>query len=99
MSTVSIVPPLPHPPFNRKTLHDAMDGCSACGGGEPFLDVGPVDDLEDPLHVVRPDVLVLQVVRVFPDVDAQQGHKSGRRFQGVLNTTKESKSEIKLCNT
>lgn len=53
-------------------------------GSEPLLHVRPVDDLEDTLDVVGPDVLVLEVVRVLPHVDAQQGHETGRGFEGVL---------------
>ena len=52
---------------------------------EPLGHVVPVGHLVDGLDVVGPDVLVLQVVRVLPDVDAEQGHEAGGGFKGVLN--------------
>src|SRR5262249_60758035 len=39
---------------------------------EPLLDGVPVDDAPPRLEVVRATVLVLEVVRVLPDVDAEQ---------------------------
>lgn len=39
---------------------------------ETLAHILPVDDVPDGLHVVRPDVFVLQVVGVLPDVDAQE---------------------------
>lgn len=43
--------------------------------GIPSLHVCPVDDVPDGLEVVRPHVLVLQVVCVLPHIDAQQRHE------------------------
>jgi hypothetical protein len=51
---------------------------------EPLCDVLPVSDGVDGLHVIGPDVLVLEVVGVLPDVDAKQGNEAGGRLEGVL---------------
>src|SRR5947209_16506191 len=40
----------------------------------PALDLGPVDDVPPGLEVRRTLVLVLEVVGVLPDVDAEQRH-------------------------
>ena len=40
--------------------------------------------LVDGLDVIGPDVLVLQVVGVLPDVDAEEGHEARRGLKGVL---------------
>ena len=61
-------------------------------GGKPLLHVRPIDDLEDALHVVRSDVLVLEVVRVLPHVNAQQRHETGRGFEGVLHPAREGRA-------
>lgn len=51
----------------------------ATGFGETFGDVLPVNDIENRLHIVGLNVLVLQIVGVFPNVDAQQWfHTLGR---------------------
>ena len=47
-------------------------------------DIGPVEDVEDGVNVRAAQVLVLQVVRVLPHVNAEQGHQTSRRFQRVL---------------
>ena len=44
----------------------------------------PVDNLPDGLEVVRADVLILQVVRMLPDINAQQGDQACRGLEGIL---------------
>lgn len=51
---------------------------------QPLRDVLPVRHLVDGLHVVRSDVLVLEIVGVLPDVDAEEGDETGRRLQRIL---------------
>ena len=52
-------------------------------GGEAFVDFGPVDDVPEGLDVVGAAVLVVEVVGVFPDVEAEDwGFAFGQR--GVL---------------
>src|ERR1700753_2387202 len=43
-----------------------------CGSFVTRLHVGPVDHIPERLHVVRLDVLVLQIEGVLPHVDLQQ---------------------------
>jgi hypothetical protein len=40
---------------------------------EPVLNASPVDDLPDLLEIIWSEVLVLEVVGVFPDIDGEQG--------------------------
>ena len=47
-------------------------------------DIGPVEDVEDGVNVRAAQVLVLQVVRVLPNVNAEQWHQTSRRLQRVL---------------
>src|SRR5690349_3037781 len=44
----------------------------ALRGGEPLGDLAPVDDVPDRVEVVGALVLVLEVVRVLPDIDPEQ---------------------------
>lgn len=57
---------------------------SLLGVGQPLGHVPPVGHLVDGLHVVGPHVLVLQVVGVLPNVDTEEGHKTGRRLERIL---------------
>src|SRR3982750_1775828 len=41
------------------------------GPGEPFLNLRPIHDVPPRLDVIRPAVLVLEVVRVLPHVEAK----------------------------
>ena len=52
--------------------------CQALG------DIGPVENVEDGVNVRAAQVLVLQVVRVLPNVNAEQGHQTSRRLQRIL---------------
>src|SRR5690242_6301426 len=47
-------------------------GSAAAGGAQALLHLGPVHDVPPGVDVVRALVLVLQVVGVLPDVDAEQ---------------------------
>lgn len=49
---------------------------SLAGGLVALVDVGPVDDVEESLDVVGAQVLVLEVVGVFPHVQAKQRHQA-----------------------
>lgn len=51
---------------------------------EALSDSLPVDNLPDGLEVVGADVLVLEVVGVLPDINAQQGDQTGGGLEGVL---------------
>lgn len=51
---------------------------------EALSDSLPVDDLPDGLEVVGADVLVLEVVGVLPDINAQQGDQTGGGLERVL---------------
>ena len=46
---------------------------SACGSLKPCFHFTPVDDVIKSLSIVGPSVLIFQVIRVFPDVQAKQG--------------------------
>src|SRR4051812_32904023 len=54
----------------------AESAVSLAGGLEPLRHLGPVDDVPPRVDVVRALVLVLEVVGVLPDVDAQQRHQA-----------------------
>lgn len=60
--------------FSYFVVNGVWFSASGSRSGESLLNVRPVNDLEDTLDVVGPDVLVLEVVGVLPDVDAQQGY-------------------------
>ena len=47
-------------------------------GGEALGDRAPIDDVPPRVDVVRSAVLVMQVVGVLPDVDAEQRRLAGR---------------------
>lgn len=49
---------------------------SLAGVLQAVVDVGPVDDVEEGLHVVGAQVLVLEVVSMFPYVQSQQWNQS-----------------------
>lgn len=49
-----------------------------------LADVLPVGDLPDCLHVVGTDILILQVVGVFPDVYTEEWNQSGCWLERVL---------------
>ena len=46
--------------------------------------VAPVGDIEDSFYVIGSDVFVLKVVRVFPDIDAEQGNETGCGLKRIL---------------
>lgn len=54
------------------------------GLGQPLSHVLPVGHLVDGLDVIGPDVLVLQVVSVLPDVDAKEWNQTGGGLQRIL---------------
>ena len=39
---------------------------------QPVSNIVPVGDIPDGLHIIRPHILVLQVVGVFPHVNPEQ---------------------------
>ena len=49
-----------------------------------LLYILPIDDTEDALQVVGSDVLILKVVRVFPDIDAEERNQTGSGLERVL---------------
>lgn len=66
---------------------------SLAGGLVAFVDVGPVDDVEEGFDVVGAQVLVLQVVGVLPHVQTKQRHQAcggkGLRVQLTAHTQEE----------
>lgn len=56
----------------------------------------PVDDLEDRFHVAGPHVLVLQIVRVLPHINAQQRHQAGGRLQRILVGARRHLQRLRL---
>lgn len=58
---------------------------------EPLTHVLPVDDLPDLLEVVRSDILVLQVVRMLPDINAQERDQSSCGYKRMGMNEKKPK--------
>src|SRR6478672_3083271 len=56
---------------------------------EALGDIGPVDDVPPGPNVVRTTVLILEIVRVLPDIASQQrglaGHERGILVRGALD--------------
>lgn len=52
--------------------------------GQSLSDVLPIGHLINGLDIVRSDILVLEIVGVFPDVNAEEGNQSSGGFQGIL---------------
>lgn len=50
---------------------------SGLSGDEALLSHSPVDNLPDVLEVLGSCILIVQVVSVLPDVDADNGHEVG----------------------
>lgn len=48
-----------------------------------LIHILPVDDIEESLHVISAEVLVLKVVGVLPDIKAEQGNQSCNTIQMV----------------
>ena len=69
------------PNFMVATLPDALGGDCCCVA---FCDVFPVDNLPDFFEIVGTYVLVLEVVGVFPYVDAEEGNKPRSGLKRVL---------------
>ena len=51
-------------------------GSLLAGGGEPSIDIRPIDDVPECLHVVGAHVRVVEVVGVLPDVEQQHGYRA-----------------------
>jgi hypothetical protein len=71
-------------PTPRLTIRLTPHASLGLGGLVAGSDVGPVDDVPDGADVARADVLVLEVVRVLPHVNAQERYQAGGRLQGIL---------------
>mmetsp|Transcript_9443 Transcript_9443/g.16469 ORF Transcript_9443/g.16469 Transcript_9443/m.16469 type:complete len:254 (+) Transcript_9443:600-1361(+) len=54
------------------------------GCHEAFLDDIPVDNVPNGLDVIRTDIFVVEVVCMFPYINAQQGLQSSSRLQRIL---------------
>merc|ERR1712144_194987 len=54
------------------------------GTRETLADVLPVRHLPNRIHIVWSHVLVLQIVCVLPNVNAEQRNQAGRRLQWIL---------------
>merc|ERR1719378_1880848 len=56
----------------------------APGRLEPGSHIRPVRNLENGFHVVRTNILVLQVVGMLPYINTKEGHEAGGGLEGVL---------------
>ena len=52
--------------------------------GQTLADIGPVEDVEDGVNVRAAQVLVLQVVRMLPHVNAKEGHQASGCLKRIL---------------
>src|SRR5439155_26628499 len=72
----------PHRRIHRRRLPLVLQQRERAGPLEACLNGGPVEYLPDVLDVVRPLVLVMEVVRMFPGVDDEERKRA--RYHVVL---------------
>lgn len=49
-----------------------------------LFDLFPIDDFPNFVHIIRTQVFILQVIRVFPNVHAENRHQTGRNARILI---------------
>jgi len=68
-------------------LNDFVKPLATSGDFETCIYVLPVNNVEDCLHVKRSYIFILQVIGVFPHVDAEEWNETGRSLKRILIRT------------
>lgn len=82
-------------PCGRR-VHECLELTSGTMLRKAFRNGIPVDDLPNSLEIVRADVLVLKVVGMLPDIDAQQWNQTCCCLERILVSSRGDLQTLKV---